>query len=762
MRSARAGAVVTAADVAARCQKTRQQGDGWVACCPAHEDRTPSLRIDSGDDGRVLLCCRAGCTFEAILAAMHLEASDLFPDKATTKAQIVATYRYEDAGGAHVFDVCRFSPKEFRQRRADGTWSMKGVRRVLYRLRELQGRTIAYVTEGEKDADRLRAIGLPGTTSPGGAGKWRDAYADQLKAATVEHVVVLPDHDEPGRQHAEQVAASCHAAGLKVKIVTLPGLPAKGDVSDYLDAGHTKAELIALVKAAPLYEPHGTVSTPRSSERDDDEPAQVDAPITAHGSEWPQPLGETAYHGVFGEIVKAIEPHTEADPAALLVQSLVMFGNVAGRTAHFRVEADTHYLNLFAALVGQTSKGRKGVSAGHARHIFRVADQVWLDTCHKSGLSSGEGLIWAVRDAIEKKQQVKEHGRVVDYQTVVEDAGISDKRLLASEPELASTLRVLGREGNTLSALIRQAWDGHDLRVLTKNSPAKATAPHISIIGHITRDELRRYLDATESANGFGNRFLWVCVRRSKLLPDGGGVVDLERYASRVRAAVDHARGVGELRRDTDAGRLWHLEYSRISAGRPGLLGAMTARAEAQTMRLACLYAVGDRSLVVGRAHLRAALELWRYCFDSTAYIFGSSLGDPTADDILRALKASSDGLTRRDLLHDVFGRNKPASEISRALDLLAECHLARHEDDRSGGGRPAERWFACAGYDLNDLNDQTTDPGKGMVVKIVKVVEGQDGASVLSSPVLEAEAVAGAVPTPSAAPSQEAQFGRF
>ncbi len=252
-------------DVLDRFPDAKRAGHGWTAKCPAHDDRTASLSIGTGDDGRALLHCHAGCSLEDLLAAVHLEASDLFPDKATTTEQIVTTYRYEDAGGAHVFDVCRFSPKDFRQRRADGTWSMKGVRRVLYRLRELQGRTIAYVTEGEKDADRLRAIGLPGTTSPGGAGKWRDAYADQLKAATVEHVVVLPDHDEPGRQHAEQVAASCHAAGLRVKIVALPDLPNKGDVSDYLDAGHTKADLFALAKATARYEPNAMAAPPATA-----------------------------------------------------------------------------------------------------------------------------------------------------------------------------------------------------------------------------------------------------------------------------------------------------------------------------------------------------------------------------------------------------------------------------------------------------------------------------------------------------------------
>lgn len=231
-------------------------GAGYMARCPAHDDRKASLKIDTGDDGKWLLMCHAKCPLEAILAAAHLEIADLFPDTATrTKNQIVATYPYHDEGGAHLYDVVRFAPKDFRQRRADGVWKMNGVRRVLYRLPELQGQTIAYVVEGEKDADRLRAIGLPGTTNAAGAGKWRQEYTAQLQAASVESVVILPDNDDPGRQHAAMVAASCHAAGLKVKIIALPDLPDKGDVSDWLDAGHSKDELIALRQATALYEP---------------------------------------------------------------------------------------------------------------------------------------------------------------------------------------------------------------------------------------------------------------------------------------------------------------------------------------------------------------------------------------------------------------------------------------------------------------------------------------------------------------------------
>ena len=214
-------------DVLTRFPDAKKDGAGWAARCPAHEDRKASLSIGTGDDGRVLLHCHAGCTLDAILSAVQLEARDLFAETTPAKT-IVATYPYYDEGGAHLYDVVRYAPKDFRQRRADGVWKMAGVRRVLYRLPDLQGQTTAYLVEGEKDADRLRSIHLPGTTNAGGAGKWRQEYAQQLKAASVEHVVLLPDNDAPGQLHAAAVTANCHAAGLQVKIVTLPDLKPMG------------------------------------------------------------------------------------------------------------------------------------------------------------------------------------------------------------------------------------------------------------------------------------------------------------------------------------------------------------------------------------------------------------------------------------------------------------------------------------------------------------------------------------------------------
>jgi len=411
--------------------------------------------------------------------------------------------------------------------------------------------------------------------------------------------------------------------------------------------------------------------------------------------EWPEPLAAQAFHGLPGEVVRAIEPHTEADPAALLVQFLVGFGNLVGRGAWYAVEADRHHPNLFAGIVGVTAKGRKGTSWGHIRNVLERVDPLWAAGRVQGGLSSGEGLIWGVHDKIEKQEPIRNNQRVVDYQIVVQDPGISDKRLLAIETELASTLRVMGREGSTLSPLIRQAWDTGDLRVLTKNNPAQATAAHISIIGHITRDELLRYLDSTEVANGFANRFLWVCARRSKLLPEGGRIQEvnfapiIRRVSERARAAVD----VGEVRLDENARAIWHRVYGELSEGKPGLLGSVTSRAEPHVLRLSLIYALLDGAGTINAEHLLAGLAVWEYAEASTRYIFGDALGHPEADRILRELRATPEGLTRTEI-RDLFGRHRTETQIQRAVRLLSELGSIRQIKEETAG-RWVERWFA-------------------------------------------------------------------
>jgi hypothetical protein len=410
------------------------------------------------------------------------------------------------------------------------------------------------------------------------------------------------------------------------------------------------------------------------------------APPVRSGREYPAPLEEAAFFGPLGALVRLIEPASEADPAALLAQALVLFGNVIGRGPHLVAESRPHYSNLFVAIVAASSKGRKGSSLAQVMRPLRDIDEHWTRERHVSGLSSGEGLIWSVRDAI----PAEVHGKGGD-------AGVGDKRLLVVEEELGGVLANMARQGNTLSAVTRSAWDTGELRALTKNTPARSTGAHVSVIGHVVREELVRNLSATEQANGFANRFLWVSARRSKCLPFGGTVDEGEvaTIARDLAAAVDGCRRMGEktLTWSRAARELWIEVYPELSEGRSGLLGAVTSRAEAQVLRLALVYALTCASPEISVQHLRAGLAMWSYCAASAEYIFGASLGDPLSDRVLTILRgAGAAGLTKRELLRELGGHTS-AGALAQALGRLAEEGVADSHERRDTGGRPAERW---------------------------------------------------------------------
>lgn len=245
-------------EVLSRFQDARRSGSGWQVRCPAHEDRHASLSIGEGDDGRVLLKCHAGCDTAKICGAIGLKLSDLMPESEQAKPRIVATYDYRDENSVLVMQAVRYEPKDFRQRKpkegGGWDWKVKGVRVLPYRLPELLAgpdRKVC-VVEGEKDADNLAHIGILATCNAGGAGKWTAEHAKHLAGRAV---VILPDNDPPGAAHAQQVAATLAGVASSVKIILLPGLREKGDVSDWLAAGGTKEQLAKLVAETPVWSP---------------------------------------------------------------------------------------------------------------------------------------------------------------------------------------------------------------------------------------------------------------------------------------------------------------------------------------------------------------------------------------------------------------------------------------------------------------------------------------------------------------------------
>lgn len=240
-----------------KLDKVQRSGNGWVACCPAHEDRNPSLSV-AHRDGRILLNCQTGCATEDVARALGVCMTDLFdePLDSTAAPTIASTYDYTDAEGKLLYQVARMIPKNFKQRRPDGEggwiWNMEGQERVLYRLPKVKSAIAAgvpvFVVEGEKDVHTLEAWGLTATTNPGGATKWLPSYSEDLRGA---RVIVLPDNDDRGKQHAALVAESLLGVAGKCITIELPGLDNKGDVTDWARSGKTKEDLVKAIKDRP-------------------------------------------------------------------------------------------------------------------------------------------------------------------------------------------------------------------------------------------------------------------------------------------------------------------------------------------------------------------------------------------------------------------------------------------------------------------------------------------------------------------------------
>lgn len=409
----------------------------------------------------------------------------------------------------------------------------------------------------------------------------------------------------------------------------------------------------------------------------EDDPGPADGLRLPAPADWPAPPAPAAHHGLVGEIVGTIAPHTEADPVAILSQLLVAFGAAVGRGAFFQVEATRHHPNEFLVLIGDSARARKGSSWDHVQRLIAGADPA-ISARILTGLSSGEGLIHSVRDP------------------AGQDPGASDRRLLVIEPEFVSVLKNVSREISTLSPTLRSAWDGRPLAILTRTAPARATGAHISVIGHITATELQHHVNPVELANGLLNRFLLLGCRRVRLLPEGGDPDPLKPTGldRRLATTLITAQRAGQLRLSTPARRAWADAYQLLAQPKPGIAGAIGARAEAHTIRLALIYALLDNTNQIQPAHLTAALALFDYAQRSATWALERTAADPLAHQLHTALKhALPDGLTRtqlRDLLH----RNPTTVQLDRALAALA--HDGKITSSRVlTAGRPAQLWTA-------------------------------------------------------------------
>jgi hypothetical protein len=408
-------------------------------------------------------------------------------------------------------------------------------------------------------------------------------------------------------------------------------------------------------------------------------PAPLKPPAKFH-------LREQALYGLAGQVVRTLAPHTEAHPAAILLQFLAALGNAAGPGPHCLVGPARHRLNLFVVLVGESSKARKGTSWNQIERLFAEVDQPWVNTRITTARLGAAGLVHALRD-----QQPP-----------------TDRRLLAVAEEFASILHTIKRAKGHLSPLLRCAWDNGHLRMLDASGPLRATNTHISLIAHITERELTQNLDPTDAHSGFANRCLWTSVHRSQCLPGGGALRDHELIpiTQQLRQALDWAATTATvLSRDQAAESLWEECYPELSQARPGLFGAATSRAEAQVLRLSAVYAVLDRSSVITAPHLEAALAVWEYCSATALELFGTSTGDVTADRIKLAIEESKEGLSREQI-RCLFHGHVSSDRIESALEQLMCLGVLTHSV-QPGRGRPAKVWSTLP--DAEQIDPATT-----------------------------------------------------
>jgi hypothetical protein len=437
----------------------------------------------------------------------------------------------------------------------------------------------------------------------------------------------------------------------------------------------------------------------------DDGGPDADATSSADGAApmAPPTMPDHAYPELVRRVVDAACYASEAHPVAVAYNFLAMYCCLIGRTAYQPIGDAVIHARPFGLIVGKSGKARKGTAEHTPREVARRADAALRRRhgsqdklrIHAGGLSSGEGVGYAIRDPREPDDKGKGG-----------DLGVTDKRLLVIESEFANVLAQTKREGNILSATLRNLWDGRDIEPLTKSSQVTATRPHVVVVGHITGHELRERSSENDAANGLLNRFIMLHVHRPKLvpLPEPTPADVLEDLAERLADAVDfatqgdpHGRNTREVRLSAESAAAWVAMYPQITRDRDGLAGSLMARSEVYARMLAMVFALLDRRAVIEPQDLSAALAWVEYWRESIDFVWRETQDQADLDDFTKAVLGkvqARPGISLTELQEE-WNRHR-IKEVKDALEVLLNLAppLIEMRPERKGGGRPAHRYY--------------------------------------------------------------------
>ena len=396
------------------------------------------------------------------------------------------------------------------------------------------------------------------------------------------------------------------------------------------------------------------------------------------------------FPGVLGELVNRICQHSEATPPAVAVAIISRLCALIGRPCKhkpsapwFSIGDSIRHLRPFFLVVGPTGHGRKGTSDDPAEQLFKrldeqlffrhsnrtsgenlsVPEQYWPLPSHSGGLSSGEGLIWRLRDDDSK-----------------DVAGEPDKRLFVLEPEFGNVLRQSCREGNTLSCIVRILWDGKSLEPLTKNNRYRATDPHVCVVGHITGHELLNQLKPNDLHNGLINRFLVVYSKRHKLMPFPQPVINdsINVLVEQLADVVEFSWSAGEI--TMNCPDYWEQCYLTLENMKYGnQINAMASRASLYTRMLSAIFALMDQRSVIREPDIESAMCWIQYWIQSLIYLFDGEKAKQKAGAIDSLSNRILKFITEKKMvsqtdIYKFLQCNTSASDIQKALESLLHC----------------------------------------------------------------------------------------
>ncbi|MFN8678792.1 MAG: DUF3987 domain-containing protein [Thermomicrobiales bacterium] len=729
--------------ILARLEKVARSGKGWKARCPAHEDRHPSLSIHVGDDDRVLLHCHAGCPIDAILAALDLRATDLFSQatrrvrsgasasaSASRPSRIVATYDYVDAQGVLRYQAVRREPKGFFQRRPDGQggWinNLHGIERVLYRLPQLLAApagSAVWLPEGEKDVDALVALGLVATTAAEGAkAPWLPAYTEALQPF---HVAILEDQDAAGRKRALTVARALIGDVRSVRIIRFPDLPPKGDVSDWLAAGHTRADLIARARDTPIL-------TTEDLDDLDDEAANSSYlhffdheqdPEEEGESPFPPPLAPVPSFPV--EVFPRVLRHYVTESAEALgvpvdMVAVPLLGFAAGVLGNSRVlrvkEGWITRPILWLAVIGDPGSGKSPALEAAQHPVNELQKEAWQRFQDALGQWEQDALDAKAAKQAPPEKPVLEHFLTTDATTeaLAFLLGSSPGVVLVRDELVGwvkshDAYRKAGDRQQWLSL-----WAGTGLKVDRRSSgPVYVPKPTAVVVGGIQPDLLPDLAEEAQRRDGFVDRLLctwpdafpqrWseATVRQSTTRAAEHLFAQLRpTFRAQEPALHDLTREAKETFAE------WFDINAEQREASSGLVAGCYAKYPGQCVRLAlvlhCLREPEDLQAPVAEGTMLDAIAVVEYfrghlarvlpAFGAAAPRTATRATEPLPVRVARLLQAAGGAWLARTELHRRLGGKVSAQALTGALAALVRAGRIELRSVPTGS-KPREEW---------------------------------------------------------------------